>query len=551
MKNRKRLISILGATCMVGTVLAGCSGKEAAKDSPETATSSEGRAMEGNLYLEGLPIVKEKETYKIAALKHPMDTGKFADKHAVKKTEEATNIAIEWLEIPSTNFGEKVNIMFASGDTPDMIIGGLSTQQVVQNRDSLVKIDEYLEKYAPNINAMYNKHTEIKKELTHTDGHIYSFMTNSAIQPTNDTAGIMWYNKEWVKKLNLEIPSTTDEFYKFLKAMKEGDPNGNGKADEIPLTSNENFWSTRFVQLTGPWGIQNTLGPRVDNGVVSLDAATDKFYEVLKYYSKLAKEGLYDAEAFGQTLEQMRAKGNEGSLGVFTAWMASEVVGETLNDQYDYFKVPLKGADGTQMWHGRQDTPAGWKEGAVITSTAKSPETMMRWMDYINSSFEIKKEWQHGERGKMWDVDEATGKWWNFGVEEMAQKGYTPPEGDKWTVAYGDHAPVFLTAEEITLEDTEKIDPVGRLRIETVNAMRPFFQPADTFFPRVYEEPEVIEQRALIEAELVPYLQNFIAKSIVNGITDADWKAHLETLKKLKMDEYVASYQAKYDAGKK
>jgi putative aldouronate transport system substrate-binding protein len=71
------------------------------------------------------------------------------------------------------------------------------------------------------------------------------------------------------------------------------------------------------------------------------------------------------------------------------------------------------------------------------------------------------------------------------------------------------------------------------------------------FLKAMYEEPEVIEQRALIEAELVPYLQNFIAKSIVNGITDTDWKAHLENLKKLKADEYVASYQAKYDAGKK
>ena len=33
------------------------------------------------------------------------------------------------------------------------------------------------------------------------------------------------------------MPTTTDEFYQVLKAFKEQDPNGNGKADEIPMTT--------------------------------------------------------------------------------------------------------------------------------------------------------------------------------------------------------------------------------------------------------------------------------------------------------------------------
>lgn len=566
MKKIKKVLSLLLVICMTFVLFAGCGDKDetssqSESEAPQTTSdsssadgesaNSDERPMEGNLYLEGTPIVKEKETYKIATLKHPMDTGAFPEKYAVKKAEEVTNIAIEWLEIPSTNFAEKVNIMFSSGDTPDMIVGGLSSQQVIKNKDSLVKIDEYLEKYAPNINAVYEKYPEIKKELTHPDGHIYSFMTNAATQPTNACPGIFWYNKEWAEKLNLEVPTTIDEYYEFLKAIKNGDPNENGEADEIPLSSCEGVWATKFNQLTGPWGIQDCLGCRIDDGKVSLDAASDEFYECLKFYSKLVKEGLYDQESFGQTIEQMRAKGNEGVLGTFIAYDPNEIVGDGNKDQYTYFPEPFKGPDGTQLWHGQQDKPTGWREGAVISASTKSPETIMRWMDYINSDFQIKKEWQLGERGKLWDMDDDTGKWWEMNPEQQKEAGYTAPEGGKWTTGNGDHAPVFITLEECELKDVSNVDEDAKLRIDAVDAMRPFFLDDDQFFPRLYEEPDVVEARALIEAELTPYLQNFIASSIINGITDADWEEHLKMLEKLKADEYVKFYQDLYDLGNK
>ena len=49
--------------------------------------------------------------------------------------------------------------------------------------------------------------------------------------------GPMWYNGTWLDKLNVkELPKTTDELYDLLTRFKNEDPNGNGKADEIPLT---------------------------------------------------------------------------------------------------------------------------------------------------------------------------------------------------------------------------------------------------------------------------------------------------------------------------
>jgi len=54
----------------------------------------------------------------------------------------------------------------------------------------------------------------------------------------------MWLYKPWVDKLGLEWPETTEDFYNVLKAFKEQDPNGNGKADEVPLLGATTSWRT-------------------------------------------------------------------------------------------------------------------------------------------------------------------------------------------------------------------------------------------------------------------------------------------------------------------
>lgn len=43
-------------------------------------------------------------------------------------------------------------------------------------------------------------------------------------------------NVEWLEKLYFDMPTTTEELKEVLIAFKTKDPNGNGKADEIPLS---------------------------------------------------------------------------------------------------------------------------------------------------------------------------------------------------------------------------------------------------------------------------------------------------------------------------
>ncbi len=90
-----------------------------------------------------------------------------------------------------------------------------------------------------------------KDLITAPDGNIY------ALPQVNECYHCMyqqrmWIYKPWLDKLGLKMPTTTDEFYEVLKAFKTKDPNGNGKADEIPLSgsiqaSSSHLFTTQMI----------------------------------------------------------------------------------------------------------------------------------------------------------------------------------------------------------------------------------------------------------------------------------------------------------------
>ena len=55
----------------------------------------------------------------------------------------------------------------------------------------------------------------------------------------------MYIYMPWVEALNDgHIPETTDELYEYLKKVKNEDPNGNGLADEVPMSGFIGGWAS-------------------------------------------------------------------------------------------------------------------------------------------------------------------------------------------------------------------------------------------------------------------------------------------------------------------
>ena len=100
---------------------------------------------------------------------------------------------------------------------------------------------------------------------TAPDGHIYALPQWADCYHCT-YPDKLWINSTWLKKLNLQMPKTTEELRTVLRAFKTQDPNGNGKADEIPMTTDAQD-SSLIAYLMNAFAY-NPVG--ANNGVRSL-----------------------------------------------------------------------------------------------------------------------------------------------------------------------------------------------------------------------------------------------------------------------------------------
>lgn len=85
----------------------------------------------------------------------------------MKAAEEATNVHIEWVEIPASGWKEKINIMFSTDSLPDAIIGAVD---MAKNYEQLAELDEMLKEYAPNTTAFFESRDDYPTALYSPDG---------------------------------------------------------------------------------------------------------------------------------------------------------------------------------------------------------------------------------------------------------------------------------------------------------------------------------------------------------------------------------------------
>ena len=505
-------------------------------------SSAAGKGVNPNMNLTGLPIVKQKETYAMAIQRHPLTLNNLPEKEAVKRSERDTNLQINWIEIPSPAWNERINIMFASGDLPDALCKPLEAS-FLQNLQQLVDLTDYIEPYSPKLSGFFKERPDVKSAVTLANGRIYSFPGGVEAR-WNIVDDSLFINKPWLDALKLSIPTTTNEFYSVLKAFKENDLNGNGnKNDEIPFSFCQAQITQSLKSMFGSFGVLDNLEHlQVINNVVTFTPARPEFLEALRYFNRLYSEGLVDEEAFSHSQQQYIAKGrgNPVIYGSVMANLVGDLVGESRLK--DFVPVaPLKGPNGVQLWN-RVRTGLGLN-GFLITKNCKYPEVLVRWYDYIHSSFELMMLWQLGPLNMAWGYDSA-GRWRN--IMDNVPQGSAFQE--YWmTVAVGPNGPQCMQIYDFNNVNTRSLEGDDNTlnKLASLSLSEPFINPFP--IPPGLEDTKIIQDRAILFADIDTYVKNFIASSIINGITDAQWNEHLRNCERLNVTRYAQSYQSLYD----
>ena len=493
---------------------------------------------------EGFPIVKEPITLTAVVSKNPLH-GDFNEMPSFMKIEEKTGINLDFDQVPSSRYGEKLNLIFASGELPDMVFYGEPNNLMNYAGELVRPLDDYIDRYMPNLLSVFDKRPHYRKYLVRSDGNIYQLLASSENRQI-ETPNNMFINKAWLDKLSLDVPQTTEDFYRALKAFKEQDPNGNGQADEVPFTALENGWSVVYGSLYGLGGSfffpadsrRLKVGSDGQLEYVPISEA-EGFQRFVEYYQRLYSEGLLDIEVFVQNQGELFAKGKKNILGAFNAWLDENVVGVEGIKDYVMLK-PLSEPGGKPPQWFRNVNAFQSRNTFLLTTANAYPASTMRMMDL---GYDPEYAWQlvYGP--------------WGVNIERLPDgqvRFLDPPEGLSWDEWRWNNAPAFgipfaLLEDERMKELREPQSPTARKQVR-YEALQPFLPPPDEFLPSLSFTVEENSELSTLKADINDYFNQQYSNWVTQNVNVREtWPSFIDQLKKIGIDRYIEIHQAAYD----
>ncbi|MGG1617125.1 ABC transporter substrate-binding protein [Paenibacillus sp. NRS-1781] len=531
----KKTLLTLSVLVLSTSLLAGCGG------SGNNSAASEDYKLENVT----LPL-KEKVTLHFMTQSSPLAPSDPNEKLIYKRLEEKTGVHIDFTNFTSDSFTEKRNLAVASGDLPDaMLDAGYSDYDLLNlgQDGTIIPLEDLIQKYMPNLQKVLKEAPEYKSMITAQDGHIYAFpwieelgAGKESIHSVND---MPWINVEWLKKLGLKMPKTTEDLKNVLLAFKNGDPNGNGQADEIPLSFMLNNGNEDLNFLFGSFGLGDNSDHTVvtNEGKVVFTADQDGYKDGIKYLNELYKLNLIDEESFEQDYNTYLAKGQNEKYGLYFQWDKANISGD--NDKYELMN-PLAGPSGEV--NVTRTNNLGFDRGRmVITSANKNLELTAKWIDQLYDPIQsVQDNWgTYGDKiqQNIFEYDEASHM-----LKHLPLKGTAPVELRQKTSIGG---PLAILDEYYGKVTTKPDDAVGRLKLMKERLV-PYMK-ADHNFPKVFFSLEDQKQISTLETDLFAYVNRKRAEWIKTGKVEEEWADYKAELSRLGLDKWLEIKQKGYD----
>ena len=571
-KPMKKLIALLLALVMMFSLaLTGC-GNAAADptEAPKAETPAETPKDEtpAETPKEETPAEPVKLTAWIA---QSTKVASYGDENEMTKwLEEQANVDLEITAIPSADFGTKINMALtvgAAADLPDIIFGTnkyMPTASMMEwaATGNIIPLTEYYNdaELAKNINeAIERTGVDYTAHLYMPDGDIYSIGTFNQSYG-NEYPSKLWINKVWLDKLEMEIPTTLEEFHAVLKAVSETDLNGNGKQDEIPLvgsalgTSYDNadhFIMNAFFYA----GDKDDVYKVVNDGVVSSAVTTEEFKKSLVELRKLYQEGLILNETITMNGDQCKTLMNTEENTVFAFSFTSPSVFTDTARRDEYICIaPLVGPEGVQYADYHQSVGT---HSMVITANCKNPEAAFKVGDLLSSEV-MGISQRFGQEGVDWDYLEKAknaDEWESafpafplyiicyddsnfWAAKEPASRfwGQTGPYVRQYAIANG------MGVKKGAVSAYTKAVNEGATLLQEGG-----FAPKEHIPTLVYTDDE-----SIVISELQPTLKTFIGEYVAavlmgNKNLEGDWDAFQKELEKIGLSDYLEAVQSAYD----
>jgi len=307
----------------------------------------------------------------------------------IDKFYELTGVELEVIIPPHQQYTEKLQVMAASQDLPDVWQVWTPLDLTFAREGVNIPLDDFIAK-SKNVKRIPGRHF-----LPFTvDGKVYGI-------PFNGGGGTVTYiRKDWLDNLGMDVPTTLNDFIEVAKAFTFEDPDQNGKDDTVGYSSiasgvSPYYWPTLLQGAVPDFTLKN--GKWIDG------FAEPDMKEAIKRIQAGYDEGWIDPEIFTNSTSICRDKFTHGVTGYFSYW--SGAWGPVLQQRTEAScgeatdVLALDPIDKANYWN-RPSVPQ------CITAKAEDPKFVFdTLLDRMWDQGEMEFLFIHGVEGVHWKVE--------------------------------------------------------------------------------------------------------------------------------------------------
>ncbi len=452
------------------------------------------------------------------------------------KVMENANVTIDMEMIDSSSYNDVIKPRMAAGlDLPDLIQlrGSFDEYQAYIDAGMLMDLTDLYEKLGVNYKAQFEKNPTLKGQITTIDGGMYIM---PYIYTTDSNMRCMMINARWAEALGMKVEDikTIDDYYNYLVAVKNGDPNGNGDTtDEVPLFLRPGYQKV-FAMM---WGLDlgDGSGYQLIDGKVVNTYTDDRYLEYLQFMKKLYDEGLlYNefATCNYDTQQSLMTTDRIGSMVHFISnctGYSQSIDPEWNIDTDEPIMVPviLEGPYGDKYCYGRNVYGGAF----AINADCENPEEVFAFCDYLQSEEVGKLTW-YGIEGADYNVVDGE---YVFTEVYKANK-------DEYLTNAGYNAAHLPSYQYDYM--SKQCDGVRKAAKE----LAPYvMNPSVVVGFTTMEETEILN---MYRADLATYFDETNVGFIMGTKSLDEWESYKATVESMGINEVLAVYQGIMDRSK-
>jgi putative aldouronate transport system substrate-binding protein len=435
--------------------------------------------------------------------------------------------------------------MIASRDWPDVFKAGLEKAggaRKLHEDGVIMELTGLMPDHAPNLWRIIHADPNTLGQYMDSEGRAYSVKLLMLDPSMNYVLGPV-IREDWLIALGLEVPETMDEFYRVLTAFRDRDPNGNGLADEIPLTGVKFRDPTYSISKFTVWPFGTTPDMYIVDDKVVYGPLTPEFREGMEWAARFYREGLLDPDYLLNDRGKLDAKMAQNRVGVLYHWLADGPLSymERLPGKIPGFSITgipylRKDENSPNYSFTEQYQSTVTQTEAVITTAAEFPEETLEWLDYPFSP-----------EGHML---------FNFGIEGESYEminGYP-----RYTAKIRDNPKHSLSVAHQLFHMAQNAWPIRQdprhteqlLTHPAADACQEAWKTADlsrAFPPGVKFDYKTLDTMNQFDIDIKTYADEFMNKLIIGQASFDEWDEFKERIHKLGIQKVIAMYQNAYD----